>query len=98
MNRIPYKEREKVYTNALIANGDKIQNIVAIEELSECIKEVCKVMRGKGNLDHLAEEVADATIVLEQVRLFFGIKETVSRKIDEKIQRLNNDLQRSVSR
>ena len=98
MNRIPYKEREKVYTNALIANGDKIQNIVAIEELSECIKEVCKVMRGKGNMDHLAEEVADATIVLEQVRLFFGIKETVSRKIDEKIQRLNNDLQRSVSR
>lgn len=98
MNRIPYKEREKVYTNALIANGDKIQNIVAIEELSECIKEVCKVMRGKGNMDHLAEEVADATIVLEQVRLFFGINETVSRKIDEKIQRLNNDLQRSVSR
>ena len=97
MNRIPYKEREKVYINALIANGDKIQNVVAIEELSECIKEICKVMRDKGNLEHLAEEVADASIVLEQVQLFFGIKETVCGKMDEKIERLNNDLQRSVN-
>ena len=32
---IPYEERVKTYTNALISYGDKAQMIVAIEELSE---------------------------------------------------------------
>ena len=94
MNKITYDERVQVYTNALIANGDKIQNTVAIEEMAECIKEICKVLRGKGNMDRLAEEVADATIVLEQVRYFFGINDLVCQKMDEKIMRLDEDMKK----
>ena len=40
MNKIPYEERQKVYTNALVAYGEERQCIVAIEELSECAKEI----------------------------------------------------------
>lgn len=92
MNEITYDQRLQVYTNALIHFGKAAQLIVALEELSECQKEICKVMRGRTNLDNLAEEVADATIMLEQVREIFSINDLVCQKMDEKIQRLDDRL------
>lgn len=88
MNKIPYEERVRVYEQALETYGKANQSIVAIEELSECAKEVCKVLRGEGNLDHLAEEIADATIVLEQLRLIFDINDLVCEHMDAKVARL----------
>ena len=92
MNKIPYEQRVQTYTNALITYGEKAQMVVALEELSECQKEICKILRGKGNLANLAEEIADATIMLEQLRLFFQINDLVCQKMDEKISRLDNRL------
>lgn len=66
--------------------------VVAIEELSEVQKELCKVYRGKGDMEHLAEEIADATIMLEQMRYFFGLNDMVCRKMDAKVQRLDDNL------
>ena len=92
MNKITYDERVQVYTNALIAYGEEMQLTVAVEELSECQKEVCKVLRGYGNMDHLAEEIADATIMLEQLRYFLGLNDLVCEKMDQKIMRLDAKL------
>ena len=78
-----------MYTNALIAYGEKAQMIVAVEELSECTKELCKFLRGIGNAGNLAEEIADATIMLEQMRNIFGLNDLVCQKMDEKILRLD---------
>lgn len=94
MNKISHDQRLQVYTNALIRFGKAKQLIVALEELSECQKEICKVMRGQTNLDHLAEEVADATIMLEQVREIFSINDLVCQKMDEKITRLDEKLRK----
>lgn len=92
MNKIPYEERVKTYTNALCRYGRNAQMVVALEELSECQKEICKILRGGGDPEHLAEEIADATIMLEQLRLFFSINDLVGKKMDEKILRLENRL------
>ena len=92
MNKITYDQRVQTYTNALIHFGKANQLVVALEEMSECQKEICKVMRGDSNLDHLAEEIADATIVLEQVRLIFGLNDLVCEKMDEKVKRLDDRL------
>lgn len=92
MNKIPYEQRVQAYTNALIRFGDGNQMIVAVEELSECQKEICKFLRGIGDREHLAEEVADATIMLEQVRLIFGLNDLVCEKMDQKIARLDEKL------
>lgn len=89
MNKIPYEQRAQVYTNALICFGETAQMVMALEELSECQKEICKKLRGYSNLDHLAEEIADATIMLEQLRLFFGLNDLVCEKMDEKVKRLD---------
>ena len=92
MNKITYEERMQVYTNALIHFGDKAQMIVAIEELSECQKEICKILRGGENFPHLAEEIADATIMLEQLRLIFNINDQVCQCMDNKVRRLQERL------
>ena len=92
MNKIDYEKRVQIYNNALIYFGKTIQLVVALEELSECQKEICKVMRGKLDMDHLAEEIADATIMLEQVRMIFDLNDLVCEKMDEKIKRLDDKL------
>lgn len=65
MNTSIYKELIEKY-------GEK-QLIVAIEELSELQKEVCKHLRGKGNREHIIEEIADVEIMLEQLKYYFSI-------------------------
>lgn len=90
MNMIPYSERCKTYTNAMLAFGEQNQLIVAVEELSECQKEICKILRGGEDYRHLSEEVADATIMLEQIRLMFNINDCVCNFMDEKIKRLDS--------
>lgn len=92
MNKISYEERVRVYTHAFVNNGERTQMIVALEELSECQKEICKLLRGKGDAGHLAEEIADATICLEQMRYIFGLNSLVCEKMDEKIMRLDKRL------
>lgn len=93
MNKVSYEERTLAYKTALLMYGKSNQLVVALEELSEVQKEICKAMRGNINLDHLAEEIADATIMLEQVRLMYGLNELVCKKMDEKVKRLEERLE-----
>lgn len=92
-----YEQRQMTYTNALIHYGEAVQLAVALEELSECQKEICKFLRGFGNAGHLAEEVADAMIMLEQVQMIFGIEDMVNQEVNRKVSRLDERLKGGVS-
>ena len=94
MNQISYDERKKVYMNALITYGDRKQMVKCLEELAECQQAICKILIGGENFDHLAEEIADATITLEQMRLLFNINDAVCVYMDAKVQRLDENLQK----
>lgn len=83
-----------VYTAALNIFGERTQMIVALEELSECQKEICKMLRGEGNIDHLAEEVADAQIMLEQVTMMFQTQSLVTNYREMKLLRLAERVRR----
>lgn len=96
MNEIPYAERVRVYTNALIRYGDDRQMIKCLEELAECQQAICKVLWGGENFDHLAEEIADATIMLEQMRLIFNINDKVCQYMDAKVMRLESNLRKEA--
>lgn len=98
MNKINYEKRAKVYTDALSTFGANIQLVVALEELSEAQKEICKALRGGANIYHLAEEVADATIMLEQVRQIFAINEEVCKAMDAKVLRLQQRVEDAQAR
>lgn len=88
MNKITYEERQPVYEAAIAKWGAEAQAWMVIEEMSELAKELCKARRGKNDPVALADEVADVTIMLEQVRLMFGLNDLVSERMDAKIKRL----------
>lgn len=87
-------ERSKIYESAWKKWGAELQATVAIEEMSEVQKEICKVLRGKGNRENLAEEIADAKIMLEQISQIFNIKASVETWIDYKIAKLERELEK----
>lgn len=90
-HEIPYANRPSVYDRALAVFGKTTQLTVALEELSEAQKEICKMLRGDGDLHHLAEEIADALIMLEQVQRIFGISEEMTRAwMSQKVSRLQD--------
>ncbi|WP_141722836.1 hypothetical protein [Cellulosilyticum sp. I15G10I2] len=63
---------QEVLQAAIDKWGKDMQLTVATEELAELIKEICKYVRGIGNKEHLAEEVADVEIVLSQLEIIYG--------------------------
>lgn len=82
------ESRKKVYDEALIKWGKHNQLVVAIEEMSELQKEICKYFRHEGKDQDLVEEVADVSIMLEQIIFVFDIEDDVKKVMQEKIRRL----------
>jgi Flp pilus assembly CpaF family ATPase len=80
--------RNNIYHQLINKFGTKNQCIVAIEELSELQKEICKYLRGLGNLENLAEEIADVEIMLEQLKIIYACDSLVVEKKDYKINRI----------
>ena len=72
--------------------GADAQLTVVIEELSELIKEVCKIKRNIGNLNHLAEEIADVEIMCEQLRYIYDLDLSVDTWKKSKLMRLEDRL------
>ncbi len=89
-NEIGYSDRREVYEKAIDKYGAKLQVQVAIEEMSELTKELCKDIRGNGVRENIVEELADATIMLEQLRLIYDCNSDVCEEMDIKIRRLED--------
>lgn len=81
-----------LYQLALDKWGVNGQLTVAVEELSELTKEICKTLRNIWNTNDLAEEVADVEIMCEQLRYIFSIDEDVNDWKTYKLNRLANRL------
>lgn len=92
MNAIGYEERKGTYQVALETWGPEAQTMMAVEEMSELTKEICKLWRGKLDREALADEIADVTIMLEQIRLIYNLNDAVCTHMDRKIQRLQGRL------
>lgn len=73
---------------ALAAFGRDSQMMVAIEEMSELTKELCKNGRGQENTNHIAEEIADVEIMLQQMVMLFDCAGQVETFRRHKLERL----------
>lgn len=90
-------ELDETLHKAVKQFGAISQTIVAIEELSELQKELTKELRLIGNIDHLAEEVADVEIMLDQLRIIYpGLDYMVDAWRRKKITRLESRLKEEV--
>lgn len=73
--------------------GTEHQVTVAIEELSELQKELCKFIRKNGNLFNIAEEIADVQLMLWQMQTVFDVRqEEVERRVKYKIDRTISEI------
>lgn len=83
----------EVFKQAIETYGAEGQLNVAIEELSELIKEICKHKRGADNTEAIIEEMADCYIMLEQMQMIFGLGSTViPDAMNKKVNRLKRRL------
>ena len=90
------QDRESFET-IIEAFGKEAQMIVAVEELAELQKEIIKKLRQKkGNIFSLVEEMADAEIMIDQLKIMFNIgdKELVTER-NYKINRTLEKLKKS---
>ena len=92
MEKVTYAERKATYKVALRKWGIDAQVMMAVEEMSELTKEICKLFRGKGTLDDLADEIADVLITIEQLKLIYDLGDAVDDHMAMKIQRLQDRL------
>lgn len=79
--------KKDLYLQLIHKFGIKNQIIIAIEELSELQKELCKSLRGERNIRGITEEIADVEIMLEQLKLLFAIDVMVEIEKDFKLKR-----------
>lgn len=74
--------------------SEDAQKLMAIEEMSELIKEICKDFRGNTNKDAIKEEIADVLVMIEQLRIIYDIKlsdihKVMNQKIERTMERIN---------
>lgn len=80
---------KKTLNQAIEMYGVDMQLNIAIEELSELTKEICKYKRGADNIENITEEMADCYIMLKQLELIFQIDVTaINNEMNKKIERL----------
>jgi hypothetical protein len=72
--------------------GEGVQLAMVFEEMAELQKELCKDLRGKGDWNYIAEEVADVEIMLGQVKEMFKIHDDVEGWKIKKLARLEKML------
>lgn len=84
---------ETVIQKAIDTYGYDLQKQVAIEEMSELTKEICKDFRGKQNRENIIEEIADVQIMLYQLMAMYNISDMeLSITLGLKITRLDERL------
>lgn len=82
----------EVLQRALDTYGSVLQIVVMMEEMSELQKELCKDLRGRGSIEHIAEEIADVEIMLEQMKMLFCCANDVRNERGRKVERLKERL------
>ena len=90
-------EENKIYKDAIELFGVTSQKIMVVEEMSELTKELCKELRDRGNVESIADELADVEITLAQIKQIYDIHQTVEEHKDFKLRRLSSIIEKIKS-
>ena len=78
--------RSMFYDECKEVFGEPMQLIMCIEELGELTQCLCKQLRGKGDLEHLQEEIGDVILTATHMARIFGT-DAVQKSINYKVER-----------
>lgn len=88
--------RRALLEHAIRLYGEPAQMDMAVEEMAELTKAICKVKRAscaaeaKAVLENVVEEMADVQIMLDQLRIIFG--RSTAEAEEYKLERLKKRL------
>lgn len=88
--------QRKICEDAIQIFGVQHQLIKAGEELAELGQQVLKAANGDVNKGHIAEEIADVEIMLEQLKIIFDRHVSVEAQVDYKLDRLQRTINKIV--
>lgn len=94
MSQFSYEYRKRVYEKAIEKYGAENQVVKAVEELGEAVQALCKMLLGCEKREHLAEELADVSIMVEQMRMIFNINDSVDSWMDYKVAALKRKVEK----
>ena len=80
-------EKQEIYKQAIAQYGVEPQRKMAIEEMAELTNALMKFDRGRNTVEDIVEEIADVTIMMQQLAIIYGQK-AVDLQIDYKTARL----------
>ena len=82
----------KLYKAAIDKWGLAFQALKTSEEVGELLQALSKVCLGKWNKERLAEEIADVSIMLEQLKVAYDLNKRVVELKEIKLKRLEERL------
>ena len=86
-------ETNEIYRAALVIFGDSCQIEKTFEEIGEFMEALIKCKYGRDKMNHLAEEIADVHIMLDQMAVLFGCEAEVEHMKRYKIRRLEQRIE-----
>ena len=89
------KDKTKLFKDCLTKWGSFSQICMCIEEMGELTQALCKSIRYEKSDDFLTniyEEIADVSIMLEQMIILFDGDISVKKIIEKKLERLKETL------
>lgn len=78
----------EIYRAALDTFGAQKQTDKLFEEIGEFMEAFCKCSHGRDKVSHLAEEIADVHIMLDQMAVMFNCEREMERLKRYKLRRL----------
>lgn len=96
-NELPEKDRIAIFKEAVEKWGIVNQVIMVMEECGEMMDKLGKLNRGRTTPIELAEELADVTILMEQMAVAFDVFKEFKALKSFKLARLKDRLAKSKS-
>ena len=85
------KEMLDIYSKALEKWGEGPQIMMLFEECGELLNAMSKITRGRGEVKDVITELADVSIMVEQIGLLLGYEDFEKEK-EKKLKRLKSKL------
>jgi len=89
------EERTEIYAKSIEHNGAATLLVISMEELAELQQQASKMLRRKGDIIGLVEEMADVIIATTILQCIFGVNAGVLTKaVDVKLNRIKEAAER----
>jgi NTP pyrophosphatase (non-canonical NTP hydrolase) len=87
---------ESIFERCIRVWGTIPQMRMAIEEMAELTKEICKAFRGEDNRTQILDEIADVLIMLKQLSIVYSMtREEIEKQVNFKLSRIKVKLDKA---